>query len=74
MYMSKKTELYKVYEVEEELQLMVNLKDMEFEDRIFLFDRLYQEYMINLAEENPSKTLLRKYKKVLNEIAKNYFH
>jgi len=57
MYMSKKTELYKVYEVEEELQLMVNLKDMDFEDRIFLFDRLYQEYMINLAEENPSKTL-----------------
>ena len=53
---------------------MVNLKDMDFEDRIFLFDRLYQEYMINLAEENPSKTLLRKYKKVLNEIAKNYFH
>jgi len=74
MYMSKKTQLYKVYEVEEELQLIVNLKDMDFEDRIFLFDRLYQEYMIHLAEENPSKILLRKYKKVLNEIAKNYFH
>ena len=74
MYMSKKTQLYKVYEIEEELQLIVNLKDMDFEDRIFLFDRLYQEYMINLAEENQSKTLLRKYKKVLNEIAKNYFH
>ena len=50
MYMSKKTQLYKVYEIEEELQLIVNLKDMDFEDRIFLFDRLYQEYMINLAE------------------------
>ena len=35
MYMSKKTQLYKVYEIEEELQLIVNLKDMDFEDIFF---------------------------------------
>jgi|TARA_R100000005_G_C4896457_1_gene140682 hypothetical protein len=71
--MSKKIDLNDLFQLQEEVPLIINIEDMDFEERNTLFDRLYQDYIF-MKDEKDSKTVSAKYRKLLKEISKMYFH
>ena len=71
--MSKKIDLNDLFQLQEEVPLIINIEDMDFEERNSLFDRLYQDYIF-MKDEKDSKKVSAKYLKLLKEISKMYFH
>tara|TARA_E500000318_G_C3455059_1_gene170333 strand:+ start:376 stop:591 length:216 start_codon:yes stop_codon:yes gene_type:complete len=71
--MSKKIDLNDLLQLQEEVPLIINIEDMDFEERNTLFDRLYKDYIF-MKDEKDSKAVSAKYLKLLKEISKMYFH
>ena len=53
--MSKKIDLTDLFNITEEDPLILNVEDMNFEERTVLFDKLYQDYILLLDEKKTSK-------------------
>ena len=72
--MSKKIDLTDLFNITEDDPLILNVEDMNFEERTVLFDKLYQDYILLLDEKKTSKHVKHNYRKLLKEISLHYFH
>ena len=52
--MKKKIDLADLFDIDEEEEdpLVLNINEMNFEERTILFDKLYQDYIILVADKN----------------------
>ena len=74
--MKKKIDLTDLFEIDEEEEdpLVLNINDMNLEERTLLFDKLYQDYIILVADKKSPVKVVKNYKKLLKEISLNYFN
>ena len=74
--MKKKIDLTDLFEIDEEEEdpLVLNINDMNLEERTLLFDKLYQDYIILVADKKSPVKVIKNYKKLLKEISLNYFN
>ena len=63
--MAKKIDLTDLFNITEEDPLILNVEDMNFEERNHLFDKLYQDYITLLDEKKTSKQVKHNYRKLL---------
>ena len=74
--MKKKIDLTDLFEIDEEEDdpLVLNINEMNLEERTLLFDKLYQDYIILMADKKSPVKVVKNYKKLLKEISLNYFN
>jgi len=74
--MKKKIDLTDLFEIDEEEEdpLVLNINEMNLEERTLLFDKLYQDYIILVADKKSPVKVVKNYKKLLKEISLNYFN
>lgn len=74
--MKKKIDLTDLFEIDEEENdpLVLNINEMNLEERTLLFDKLYQDYIILMADKKSPVKVVKNYKKLLKEISLNYFN
>ncbi len=74
--MKKKIDLADLFEIDEEEEdpLVLNINEMNLEERTILFDKLYQDYIILVADKKSPVKVVKNYKKLLKEISLNYFN
>ena len=74
--MKKKIDLADLFDIDEEEEdpLVLNINEMNFEERTILFDKLYQDYIILVADKKSSVKVVKNYKRLLKEISVNYFN
>ena len=74
--MKKKIDLTDLFEIDEEEEdpLVLNINEMNLEERTLLFDKLYQDYIILMADKKSPVKVVKNYKKLLKEISLNYFN
>ena len=71
--MKKKIDLTDLFQIDEEEEdpLVLNINEMNLEERTLLFDKLYQDYIILVADKKSPVKVVKNYKKLLNSGA-NY--
>ena len=74
--MKKKIDLTDLFEIDEEQDdpLVLNINEMNLEERTLLFDKLYQDYIILMADKKSPVKVVKNYKRLLKEISLNYFN
>jgi hypothetical protein len=74
--MKKKIDLTDLFEIDEEEDdpLVLNINEMNLEERTLLFDKLYQDYIILMADKKSPVKVVKNYKRLLKEISVNYFN
>ncbi len=74
--MKKKIDLTDLFQIDEEEEdpLVLNINEMNLEERTLLFDKLYQDYIILVADKKSPVKVVKNYKKLLKEISLNYFN
>jgi len=74
--MKKKIDLTDLFEIDEEEDdpLVLNINEMNLEERTLLFDKLYQDYIILMADKKSPVKVVKNYKRLLKEISLNYFN
>ena len=70
----KKINLGDLFRVDDREPLILNINEMNFEERDLFFDKLYQDYIILLEEQKTPNHVSRNYAKLLKELSKHYFH
>lgn len=74
--MKKKIDLADLFDFDEEEEdpLVLNINEMNFEERILFFDKLYQDYILVLNDKKTSDNVIKNYKRLMKEISLNYFN
>ncbi len=74
--MKKKIDLTDLFDFDEEEEdpLVLNINEMNFEERILFFDKLYQDYILVLNDKKTSDNVIKNYKRLMKEISLNYFN
>ena len=74
--MKKKIDLTDLFDIDEEEEepLVLNINEMNFEERILFFDKLYQDYILVLNDKKTSDHVIKNYKRLMKEISLNYFN
>ena len=67
--MTKKIDLNNLFNIIEEDPLILNIEDMNFDERTTLFDKLYQDYILLLDEKQSSKRVAANYRILFKEIS-----
>ena len=70
----KKINLADLFKIDDHEPLILNVNDMNFEERDLFFDKLYQDYIDLLDEPETPVHVSRNYARLLKELSKHYFH
>ena len=70
----KKINLADLLKIDDHEPLILNVNDMNFEERDLFFDKLYQDYIDLLDEPKTPVHVSRNYARLLKELSKHYFH
>ena len=71
---NKKINLADLFKIDDHEPLILNVNDMNFEERDLFFDKLYQDYIDLLDEPETPHHVSRNYARLLKELSKYYFH